>query len=147
MILRLVTALALLAAPALATEVWEGAYDCAQGRTGLSLTLDEEARSPGSIAALFNFYAVPDNPGVPTGCFEMSGLLDRQTRLLDLQAGPWLLRPFTYVAVDMWGKFNPDFTSLAGRIAGPGCTGFVLRRVAAPTHPAPAACRPAALTS
>ncbi len=151
MIPRLVMVLMLLAAPAVATEFWEGSYDCAQGRTGLTLTLEEatleQVGSPGQVAALFNFYAVPENPRVPTGCFEMSGLLDRRTRLVDLRAGRWLLRPFTYVAVDMRGTFDADFTRLTGHIAGPGCTGFVLRRVAAPTHPAPAACRPAALTS
>ena len=146
MIPWLSVALTLLAAPAVATEFWEGSYDCAQGRTGLTLTL-EEAGSPGQVAALFNFYAVPENPRVPVGCFEMSGLLDRRTRLLDLRAGRWLLRPFTYVAVDMRGTFNADFTRLTGRIAGPGCTGFGLRRVAAPTHLPPATCHPAALTS
>ena len=149
---QLVMALTLLAAPAVATEFWEGSYDCAQGRTGLTLTLEEatleeEAGSPGSITALFNFYAVPENPAVPVGCFEMSGLLDRRTRVVDLRAGRWLLRPFTYVVVDMQGTFNAGFTRLTGRIAGPGCTDFELRRVAAPTHSVPAACRPAALTS
>ena len=142
----LVMALTLLAAPAVATEFWEGSYDCAQGRTGLTLTV-EEAGSPDSITALFNFYAVPENPGVPAGCYEMAGVLDQRTRLLDLRAGRWLLRPFNYVTVDMRGTFDADFTRLTGRIAGPGCTGFELRRVAAPTHLPPAACRPAALTS
>jgi len=134
---RLLAALLLLAAPAQAADTWEGTYDCAQGRTGLTLTIEPDG--PG-VSALFHFYADPSHPEVPEGCFAMSGQVDQRGGRVDLAAGRWLLQPFFYVTVDLSGTINPDGTQLAGRVSGPGCSAFVLRRVAAPTRTVPAAC-------
>lgn len=134
---RLLAALLLLAGPAQAADAWEGTYDCSQGRTGLTLTIEPDG--PG-VSALFHFYADPSRPEVPEGCFAMSGQVDRRSGRVDLAAGRWLLQPFFYVTVDLSGTISPDGAQLAGRVSGPGCSAFVLRRVAVPARAAPAAC-------
>lgn len=134
-----VLALALLIHPALAAEAWEGVYDCPQGRTGLTLTL--EPADPG-VTALFHFYADPSNPGIPEGCFAMSGTLDPGTGRLELRAGQWLLRPDNYYAVDLTGQVSPDRQRLQGEIPSPGCTVFDLSRTVRPIHVPPPPCRP-----
>ena len=50
---------------------WKGAYGCAQGVTGLTLTIEPEV--DGVVSATYEFYAVPENPGVPNGSFRMNG--------------------------------------------------------------------------
>ena len=136
--------LLLLAAQAGAAEYWEGAYDCPQGETGLTLTLDPAA--DGTTTALFHFYEAPGNPGVPEGCFTMSGTLNRATGAFDLQAGRWLLQPRDYVSVDLHGTLQDGGAALQGAVAGPGCTTFVLRPVKRPLRPT-TACYPALLSA
>lgn len=140
----LLLAVPLLASPAGAAEVWEGTYDCAQGETGLTLSLDPAA--DGTASALFHFYEAPGNPGVPEGCFTMSGTLDRATGAFDFQAGRWLLQPWFYVGVDLHGALRDGGTALHGTVARAGCRTFVLRRVARPAR-ATAACYPALVSS
>ena len=137
--MRWLLALLLLSGPAAAAEYWEGAYTCYQGETALTLSLDPAP--DGTTTALFHFYEAPANPGVPEGCFTMSGTLNRDTGAFDLQAGRWLLQPWNYVSVDLHGTLKGDGAALQGIVAGPGCTTFVLRRVARPSR-ATAACYP-----
>ena len=134
-----VLTLALLAHPALAAEAWEGVYDCPQGRTGLTLTLEP---ADTGVTALFHFYADPSNPGVPEGCFAMSGTLDPGTGRLELRAEQWLLRPYNYYTVDLTGWVSPDRQRLQGEIPSPGCTVFDLSRTVRPVHVPPPPCRP-----
>ena len=145
--LRVVAALLLAAscgAGARAQEgvvgTWRGTYECAQGLTGLSLHISPDA---GGLRALFHFYAVPANPGVPEGCYEMSGRYDPATRQLDLIGGRWLKWPLFYVAVDVSGALAADGAELRGQIVSPLCTVFVVRRTTPSPEPAPQACRPA----
>ena len=130
----------LLGSPAQATEYWEGTYDCPQGETGLTLSFEPAADNAAS--ALFHFYATPGNPGVPEGCFTMSGTLNQRTRQFDFQARRWLLQPRNYVTVDLHGTLQNGSTSLQGIVTGPGCTTFVLHRVSHALRPT-AACYPA----
>jgi len=60
------------------TGYWRGTYECAQGVTGANLTIRQGFGT--AIDAVLHFYAVPQNPGVPTGCFKMSGRFDPYTR-------------------------------------------------------------------
>jgi hypothetical protein len=122
-VIGLTGAEALAAGPA--RQVWQGEYDCAQGVTGLTLTLD--IGQGGQVRGLFDFYPVVENPAVPHGCFQMSGSLDG-TGHLALVPGDWLLQPPLYVAVGLAGVLSGG--SLGGTIDGPGCSVFLL-------HPAP----------
>lgn len=116
------------------TEVWRGAYQCAQGMTGVTLTL---LVAPGGNAqGLFEFYPLTSNPAVPQGCFEMSGVMDSRSHLT-LAPGPWRRQPPGYVTVGLTGQ-EIDAHRLVGTVQGPGCAGFELVRQTVPD--APSAC-------
>lgn len=110
-----------------AAGAWQGRYVCGQGTTGLLLTV--RAAGESDVEALFRFYPVKGNPGVPEGCFEMSGRYDPATREVSLSAGQWLLRPPGYITVDLSGTLSADGGTLSGTVHGPLCTRFELRRV------------------
>ena len=114
---------------------WQGSYTCNQGLTGLTLTI--APLKDGSARGVFRFYHVNENPGVPDGCFAMSGTVTGDQ--IQLQAQTWLYRPSDYVMVDLAGTLTPDATALSGSIFGPNCTTFMLRRVS--DDASPAACR------
>ena len=118
---------------------WQGHYTCLQGDTALTLTI-RPAGSGMDVEGLFHFRASAANPGVPEGCFKVAGRHDAATREVSLSAGTWLLRPFGYVSVDLEGRLGPSGDRLRGRVLGPGCTTFELRR-AAPESGGVAACR------
>jgi hypothetical protein len=131
----------LAAAPAAAQEelrgTWRGDYICGQGVTALALTI--EPRKDGSLTALFHFEAVPDNPDVPTGCYEMQGRFTPATGDVALSPLRWLRRPPNYVMVGLDGRLAPDGAQIEGQVQGPGCSFF---RVQRSTHAAtPEACR------
>ncbi|MCO6418374.1 hypothetical protein JYK14_19710 [Siccirubricoccus sp. KC 17139] len=133
----------LLAGQALAAEgegvigAWSGTYRCAQGLTGVTLTVTQA--QPETAEALFPFYADPRNPGVPTGCFLLQGRYDPASGRLSLRGGPWLLRPPGYVVVDFLAQVDPTGRGFSGRVAGPGCSSVQLERRKAAA--VPAACR------
>lgn len=133
--MRSLLALLLLAGPAQAEEAWTGFYTCAQGQTGLTLTV--EVGAGGAASALFHFYG----NGFTTskaleGCFSMTGRVDRATGHVDLQGEHWLLHPDGYVTVDLHGNIQSlDVTGrsdklnvMTGTVAGPGCSEFFLTR-------------------
>lgn len=119
--------------------IWEGRYSCGQGATGLMLTVRPTEGS--NVEALFRFYAVKSNPGVPEGCFEMTGTYVPGTRQMDLSAGRWLLRPFGYVTVDLSGTVSADGSGMSGTVIGPLCTRFELHRGPMVPRSAAPACR------
>jgi hypothetical protein len=119
---------------------WVGTYTCGQGLTGISLTITEAHE--GRAEALFHFYAVPENPGVPTGCFLQSGTYNAETRRVTLRGGRWLLQPPDYVTVGFSGQLDRAGRRLTGKVIGPrGCTTFRMER-RAESASVPAACRP-----
>lgn len=109
------------------TGTWFGTYACAQGLTGLVLTLEEQ--SDRQVTAVFEFHAIPENPRLPTGRFTMRGAVD-PSRRLRLRAGRWLAQPENWVTVDLDGHISLDGMRYSGRVAGPGgsCTTFALQR-------------------
>jgi hypothetical protein len=122
----------LAAAPATAQEdlrgTWRGDYVCAQGNTALALTI--EPRKDGGLSALFHFEAAPDNPDVPTGCFEMQGRFTPATGDVVLAPMRWVRRPANYLMVGLEGRLAPEGTRIEGLVQGPGCTLFQVQRVA-----------------
>lgn len=119
---------------------WVGTYTCGQGLTGISLTITEAHE--GRAEALFHFYAVPENPGVPTGCFLQSGSYNPATGRVTLRGGRWLLQPDGYVTVGFTGQLDGAGRLLTGKVVGPrGCTTFRMER-REQSIPVPALCRP-----
>ncbi len=124
----------LIPAVAIAADIggtWAGSYTCNQGLTGLTLTVD--APQDGAARGVFRFYQVDANPGVPDGCFAMSGTAAGDH--LDLRAAGWLYRPWGYITVDLSGAVSADGTTLSGSIYGPNCTTFELHRMARDVSP------------
>jgi hypothetical protein len=117
---------------------WQGTYYCAQGLTGVTLTIrgdDERAE------ALFHFYPVPENPDVPVGCYTMFGNVDNATGTINLDSDEshWILQPQNYVTVNFRGRFVGGRHRIVGRVEGPGCSTFTMRRVEE-APPAPKEC-------
>lgn len=117
---------------------WVGTYVCAQGLTGLTLSITDA--TPTNARALFHFYADPRNPRVPTGCFSMTGTYDPGSGRLQLKGKDWLLRPGGYRVVHFDGQVDAEGRRFSGTVSGaPACKQFDLGRSAAPATP-PAAC-------
>ncbi len=106
---------------------WRGAYGCNQGVTGLTLTI--EGQDPGHVSATYEFYAVPDNPGVPDGSFRMTGTYDGGR--LALQGSEWIEQPPGYVMVgyESNADLGVDPHHLFGTVIGDGCTLFTMDKV------------------
>ena len=106
--------------------VWKGQYACGQGITGLTLTIegDDDAR----LAARFAFYAVPQNPTVPSGELTMIGEFDAGTGRLALRPDQWIHRPSGYGAAGVEAVLNAGTQTLSGRMRMPGCRTFALSR-------------------
>lgn len=126
-------------APAIGSVIgeWVGTYTCAQGLTGITLTIAEA--TPTSTQALFHFYADPRNPKVPTGCFTMTGSYDPASGRLDLKQERWLLRPGGYSMVGFAGTVDAAGSAFTGRVTRAGCGEFKLARDRSPVA-TPAAC-------
>lgn len=122
------------AAPALAAEpidgVWEGAYTCGQGKTGLTLTLDGAA--DGTVTGTFSFWPRSDNPGVPSGSFAVRGTVTPQGQL-SLHGDHWIDQPAGYGMVGLEGTAyagqNGDKDAIVGRVSDlQNCSDWAARR-------------------
>lgn len=123
-----------LASPALAAEpidgVWEGAYVCGQGKTGLTLTLDGTA--DGQVTGTFSFWARADNPGVPSGSFAVRGTVTPQGQLR-LHGDHWISQPADYAMVGLEGTAylgqNGDKDAITGQVTDlQNCSSWAVRR-------------------
>ncbi|MFE3545546.1 hypothetical protein ACFXK0_21495 [Nocardia sp. NPDC059177] len=99
---------------------WIGTYECSQGTTGLTLTVQS------SVQAEFAFYPTPDNPTVRSGSFRMQWRVE-SGRLVFRQT-TWIDRPGSYVMVDLVADRTESTTTLSGKVIGDGCTTFQLTR-------------------
>jgi hypothetical protein len=132
----LVIALMAMALPARAQEAsldltgnWQGTYTCAQGKTGLTVTID---RQDGSMfSGVFQFYPVRENITVPEGCFTVSGRI-RSSGPLDITGAKWIKRPAGYITVNLHGRVGHGGTNMSGTVETPGygklCSRFDLTR-------------------
>ncbi len=119
---------------------WQGSYHCAQGHTGLTLTIN--AQSGKTFSGLFHFYSLPDNRNVPEGCFAVSGTFGASHKIA-ISGGAWITHPQDYVTVDLDGVLANGTSApvIGGRVELPGkykdmhlCTTFLVTKVTgAPT--------------
>lgn len=110
--------------------VWEGAYQCGQGRTGLTLTLD--ARPGGQVTGTFAFWPRSDNPYVARGSFRIAGSVAPKGEL-QLRGVSWIEQPANYSMIDLTGAVyrgdNGAIDSMLGDIVGgSGCTRWAAER-------------------
>ncbi len=113
---------------------WQGSYHCAQGHTGLTLTIN--AQSGKTFSGLFHFYSLPDNRTVPEGCFTVSGTFLAPHKVV-INGGTWITHPQDYVTVDLDGVVTNGTSApvIGGRVELPGeyrdmhlCSTFVVKK-------------------
>ncbi len=140
--------LAMLAPPVWAQEAspaltgnWQGTYVCAQGKTGLTLTIDRQDGR--AFSGVFQFYPVRDNITVPEGCFTVWGRIG-SGGAIDIVGNTWIKRPAGYITVDLHGRIGQGGSTISGTVATPGhgklCSRFELTRTTT-TPEADGACR------
>ncbi|MFE1596855.1 hypothetical protein [Nocardia sp. NPDC058705] len=99
---------------------WIGSYQCAQGATGLTLTVQPKTK------AEFAFYPLPENPTVASGTFTMNW--QAESDRIVFRKSSWIDRPGSYVMVDLIADHTGSTTTLTGTVVGAGCTTFWLQR-------------------
>jgi hypothetical protein len=126
---------------------WKGTYTCAQGLTGMTLTIaqsqgqsqSEAQTSNGGINAVLDFYAVPSNPSVPSGSGTLQGTYTAGNLTLTWQAFTGT-PPGGYVGIDLKGSLSGSGSGSAQTLSGSvtplsggnACTTFSLTRTANP---------------
>jgi hypothetical protein len=114
---------------------WTGKYVCRQGVTGARLILSEDGSR-----GVFHFYPIPENPRVPEGCFQVTGVFNRSSGALAIIPGAWYLKPRNYLPAAFNGTVDERGENFEGKIVGlEGCASVFLSR-AAPTLPLPSVC-------
>ncbi len=113
---------------------WRGTYTCNQGVTGIFLNIKA---SGDDVTAVVTFFAVPENPDVPRGEFEMAGQPGAANHLA-LFPMRWIKAPPGYLMVGLEGAYDEATSEYSGRIYGVGCSRFTLHRAAAGDEPPPA---------
>lgn len=105
--------------PFLDARTWVGDYDCAQGRTDLTVrVIDVRGKL---VRAVFDFHHRPTDAA---GQYVLAGTFDEQTGQVDLEPGPWIVHPDGYEAVGMKGRVSQDGRRFHGRIMHPSCGAF-----------------------
>lgn len=107
-----------------------GSYVCNQGRTLMSLEIDEveAGEDTTDVQATFTFDYVSGRPRVH-GAFRASGTWDPETRTIALTPDEWTEDPSNgWVMVGLHGTLTKDGRSVTGTIDGPGCTTFSVKR-------------------
>jgi hypothetical protein len=116
------------------TRTWRGSYRCGQGDTGLEVTLRPVGE--GRVEGILSFFPLRANPGVPRGCYRVSGRADAATRSIELRGGQWLRQPPGYHTVDLSGRIGAD-DGISGQVVGGECSQFQLQSVAAAVETCP----------
>ena len=102
---------------------WVGSYLCAQGETGLRLTIQNPHGD--ALTATFAFYPLASsNAGLASGSFAMTG--SYYGSRVSLQQAHWINQPLGYVMVGLQGQVSA--ASFTGSVIGPGCSTFLVSR-------------------
>jgi hypothetical protein len=114
-------------------SVWEGRYVCTQGPTAMRLTIS--VKPDGTARVRFDFRALPENPGVPTGAYQLIGsMLLNSDGTLELRASPdqWFDQPSGYQMVGLRAQSDAAHRTLTGRITHENCGELELVRLETP---------------
>ncbi|WP_280437784.1 hypothetical protein [Nocardia carnea] len=98
---------------------WVGSYTCAQGDTGLTLTVEDTGRTE------FEFYSVRTNVTPESGRFEMQASLDGDR--VEFDQVRWIEQPEGYLMVDLVVTEIEDDT-MRGNVDAAGCSTFRVSR-------------------
>lgn len=98
---------------------YQGTYTANQGLTGVTLILNGRSGE-------FHFYAVEENPNVPSGVFKTANTYDSQKKSIVIKGGEWVKKPGNYVVVDLVGEYNNGY--ITGYL-GDSSNKFMLKKV------------------
>jgi hypothetical protein len=124
------------AKPPRASE-WVGTYECPQGRTAVTVTIEHRCKharaAHGSCAidGVFDFGPSADNPNVPHGSYRYEGTVSFGAGgeiMLAARPLEWIDQPTGWVSVGFVATSDPDRTVLHGRIVEPQCGEIELHR-------------------
>jgi len=108
--------------PFVAGEAWSGSYFC--GGKPNTVTLKITKSIGNSVSAIFDF----KTSNGKAGSFAMNGVYTPDAKHLALNAGNWIVQPPGVVSVNLDGVTSPDAHGFAGKVIGPGCSSFMIRR-------------------
>jgi hypothetical protein len=101
-----------------------GHYWCAQGRTELTLVIEDV--NGDDISAIFEFDYPGGGVAPPAGgSFRMHGSVDPGSRAVSLDGDRWIEQPDGYAMVGLVGTVSRT-GSVSGTVKGPGCSTFYL---------------------
>ncbi|HEY1558052.1 MAG TPA: hypothetical protein VGF94_24650 [Kofleriaceae bacterium] len=107
---------------------WQGTYTCAQGPTGVNLTIDESCDGKKcSVTAIFEFGAIKENPDLPHGSFRMTGESDGTHYALHPDA--WIEQPPGWIMVGVTATKDDAHHTMSGRMEHPSCGEIHLKTV------------------
>jgi hypothetical protein len=109
--------------------IYEGYYNCAQGRSSLILTMQPRPSGLSSDEATFEFGPLQDNPNQPAGSFLVSGAIN--ATVIDLKPVRWIKQPPGYGMVGLSGTSPDQGRTYRGTIVSPapGCSTFLLAKL------------------
>ncbi|MEV0360792.1 hypothetical protein AB0H71_32515 [Nocardia sp. NPDC050697] len=99
---------------------WVGSYTCAQGETGLTLTVEPDGRTE------FAFYPLVTNGAARPGRFEMRATVDGER--VTFTRVRWLEHPSGYEMVDLVATERTQ-QLMRGTVNGSGCSSFRVDRI------------------
>jgi len=105
---------------------WEGWYQCQGDEIGFSLDITNEDGN--HVAAIFEFFPLPETVSFPRGSFRMVGDYNRNDGNLRLQSTAWIQRPLGFQSHNLEGQIEASGTTISGRVLTAGCAHFMLTR-------------------
>jgi hypothetical protein len=102
-----------------------GFYYCTQGKTTLTVTVDEVSGDDVDATAEFTFPGSGSRFPPARGSWRMRGSFDAGKRTVRLEADAWIDQPDDYTLVDFAGKVDPE-GGIRGTVDGEGCSSFML---------------------
>ena len=115
---------------------WVGKYTCAQGVTGLTLTIAESA--DGGLSGIFDFYPVLGSSRFPEGSYS-GAVTAGPDGSFEFEPQRWISQPPGFTAVALSGHYLADAQRIKGQVTGAtGCTLFDLSRQRGQARTAPA---------
>lgn len=104
-------------------ERFTGYYYCAQGRTELTLVIEDVDGD--DVDAIFEFTFAGNGRFDPAeGSYRMRGTYEPGTRTLRLDGDSWIDQPAGYAMVNLVGKVSPTRTITGTLTGAPGCSSF-----------------------
>lgn len=109
-------------------QIWQGWYDCGEGKTKLKLTITEASSSNASsskrqsVSAIYDFTTLK---GV-NGAFNTIGRFRSGTQKAIFMPKSWIKKPPGYAKVKFQGVISDDGKEFSGKIIYRGCKNFRL---------------------